>query len=228
MPNANHASHPPLVALAFHIFSICPNSASCERLFSSFGNILTKSRTRLHTDTLSNLAELKMHLRDERMRSGTSRQRAKRHLDTLRGSRSASNFPSSTSQLPSSQQSTEEPRDEEEEPEEKNRRFFDPQALNTGATGDPSFSQLASQMVDMINEDSADDEPAPLPERSQTFAPLSIPLGELFDSSANYWTQNYHVMGQGLREEALLHEVVEGIVEESGALPEDVRRADVE
>ncbi len=228
MPSTNPANHPPLVALAFHIFSICPNSASCERLFSSFGNILTKSRTRLHTDTLSNLAELKMHLRDERLRSGTSRQRAKRHLDTLRqGSRSTSILPS-TSQLLSSQQSVEQPEEEEDGPEEQNRGHSDAQAMDTGTAGAPLFSQLARQMVDMIDADSADDAPAPLPARSQTFNPLSIPLGELFNFSASYWTQSYHVMGQGLREEALLHEVVEGIIEESGALPEDVERADVE
>ncbi len=65
----------------------------------------------------------------------------------------------------------------------------------------------------MIKEDFVDDEPAPLPEHSQTFALPSIPLGKLFDSSANNWAHNYHVMGQGLREEALLPEVVEGIVE---------------
>lgn len=38
---------PPLFKLAYHIFSICPNSASCERLFSIFGNMLTKLRNRL-------------------------------------------------------------------------------------------------------------------------------------------------------------------------------------
>lgn len=44
-PNVPSAKHPPLMRLALHIFSICPNSASVEQLFSSFGLILTKLRS---------------------------------------------------------------------------------------------------------------------------------------------------------------------------------------
>lgn len=55
----------PLVKLAIRILSICPNSASCERLFSSFGLIMTKLRSRMSDRSLLGLAELKMHLRDE-------------------------------------------------------------------------------------------------------------------------------------------------------------------
>lgn len=57
----------PLIRLALRILSICPNSASCEHLFSTFGLILTKLRTRLSTRNLVNLAEFKLHLRDENM-----------------------------------------------------------------------------------------------------------------------------------------------------------------
>ena len=63
---------PPLIKLAMHILSICANSASCERLFSTFGNILTKLRSRLGHNTMVDLAELKMHIRDEHLRSGTA------------------------------------------------------------------------------------------------------------------------------------------------------------
>ncbi len=125
MPNTNPANHPPLVAIAFHIFSIYPNSASCEQIFSSFGNIFTKLCNRLHTETLSNLAELKLHLRDEYLHSGTSKQRAKCHLDILRqGSKSTSILPS-TFQFLSSQQSVEQPEEEEEQPEGQNRGHSD-------------------------------------------------------------------------------------------------------
>ncbi|KAF4622376.1 hypothetical protein D9613_009287 [Agrocybe pediades] len=58
----------PFITLAYHILSICPNSASCERLFSLFGLILTKLRTRMSKTVLVNLAELKMHIRDEYVR----------------------------------------------------------------------------------------------------------------------------------------------------------------
>ena len=83
-PNPIHVyeglSHPgqeplPLVKLALHVLAICANSASCERLFSVFGQILTNLRSRLGTAPLTDLAELKMHLRDEHVRNGT-----KQHL----------------------------------------------------------------------------------------------------------------------------------------------------
>ncbi|KAJ8462759.1 hypothetical protein ONZ51_g10696 [Trametes cubensis] len=56
---------PALHALAIHIYSICPNSANCERLFSALGLIMTKLRNRMGHKTLMNIAELLMHLRDE-------------------------------------------------------------------------------------------------------------------------------------------------------------------
>jgi len=71
-------SLPPLFKLANHILSICPNSASCERLFSVFGNTLTKLRNRLGHQTLTSLAELKMHIRDEHLRAGETKKRMKR------------------------------------------------------------------------------------------------------------------------------------------------------
>ncbi|KAH8983691.1 hypothetical protein EDB86DRAFT_2774868, partial [Lactarius hatsudake] len=47
----------PLIQLATHILLICPNSASCEHLFSTFGLILTKLRTCLSNQHVVNLAE---------------------------------------------------------------------------------------------------------------------------------------------------------------------------
>lgn len=75
-------SPPPLFKLAYHILSICPNSASCERLFSVFGNTLTKLRNRLGTQTLTSLAEVKMHIRDEHVRDGETKRRMKRFFGT--------------------------------------------------------------------------------------------------------------------------------------------------
>ncbi len=70
------ASTPPLIRLARHILSITVNSASCERLFSTLGNTLTKLRNRLSTQTLVSLAELKMHIRDEYLEEGKSMSKA--------------------------------------------------------------------------------------------------------------------------------------------------------
>jgi hypothetical protein len=73
---------PPLMRLAIHIFSIHANSASCERLFSLFGNIQTKKRNRITSKTLQMLAEIKMHLRDSHATSWNQKQqlRAKRNF----------------------------------------------------------------------------------------------------------------------------------------------------
>ncbi|KIK75032.1 hypothetical protein PAXRUDRAFT_422094, partial [Paxillus rubicundulus Ve08.2h10] len=68
----------PLQKIAHRILSICANSASCERLFSNFGTILTKLRSRLGLQNMLNLAELRLHLRDEYMCKTGTQERLKR------------------------------------------------------------------------------------------------------------------------------------------------------
>ena len=75
-------SPPPLFKLAYHVLSICPNSASCERLFSVFGNILTNRRNRLANKSLRSIAEVQMHIRDEHVRDGETKKRMKRFFGT--------------------------------------------------------------------------------------------------------------------------------------------------
>lgn len=79
----NASSHPgseprPLHKIARRILSICPNSASCERLFSVFGSILTKWRNRLSTENLTRIAELKLYVHEEHICANTVKQRLKR------------------------------------------------------------------------------------------------------------------------------------------------------
>lgn len=59
----------PIHRLASRLFAVSANSASCERLFSAYGNTLTKLRNRLGTDKLQAITELKMHIRDEHIRA---------------------------------------------------------------------------------------------------------------------------------------------------------------
>ena len=73
----------PIIRLARYIFAICANSASCERLFSAFGNILTKVRNRMGKETLQTLAEIKMHVRDEHLAHNEMKNRLKRRLGTV-------------------------------------------------------------------------------------------------------------------------------------------------
>lgn len=56
------------------------NSASCERLFSVFGNTLTKLRNKLGDKVLVDLTEVKMHVRDEHISSAKAKQRLKRRF----------------------------------------------------------------------------------------------------------------------------------------------------
>lgn len=66
---------------ARRVLSISANSASCERLFSVYGNILTKHRSRLLVKNLTNNAELKMHIRDEHLRNKEAQLRQKRRFE---------------------------------------------------------------------------------------------------------------------------------------------------
>ncbi|KAF8488358.1 hypothetical protein F5888DRAFT_1623130, partial [Russula emetica] len=70
----------PLQTLACRIFTICANSASVERLFSLFGQILTKLRSRLRNEAMVMLAELKLHIRDEYKQNDLAKARLKRHI----------------------------------------------------------------------------------------------------------------------------------------------------
>ncbi|KAG1865765.1 hypothetical protein DFJ58DRAFT_150785 [Suillus subalutaceus] len=73
----------PLHTIAQRLLSICPNSASCECLFSMFGAILTKWRNQLSTETLTLLAELKMYVHEEHVRNDVVKKRLRcRHCNT--------------------------------------------------------------------------------------------------------------------------------------------------
>ncbi|KAG1751490.1 uncharacterized protein EDB91DRAFT_1045286 [Suillus paluster] len=52
----------PLQKFTHQIFSICTNSASCERLFSLFGTVLTKLQSHFGLKGLTDSAELCLHL----------------------------------------------------------------------------------------------------------------------------------------------------------------------
>ncbi|OJA09707.1 hypothetical protein AZE42_13097 [Rhizopogon vesiculosus] len=67
-----------LQMLAQRIFSIYANSASCERLFSFFSLILSKLRSRFALGKMLDLAELRLHLRDEYMRRGSAKVQLRR------------------------------------------------------------------------------------------------------------------------------------------------------
>ncbi|KAF6748208.1 hypothetical protein DFP72DRAFT_820612, partial [Ephemerocybe angulata] len=78
--SAAGAPDTPLIRLARHLFSAGTNSASCERLFSAFGNILTKLRNRLGVVNMQNITELKMRVNDGHRNDKDTQTRLKRHF----------------------------------------------------------------------------------------------------------------------------------------------------
>jgi hypothetical protein len=70
----------PVLKLARHLFSVSTNSASCERLCSAFGNILTKLRNRLGMGLMTSIAELGLHLRDEQRDEKANQGRLRRNF----------------------------------------------------------------------------------------------------------------------------------------------------
>jgi hAT family C-terminal dimerisation region len=79
----------PFIRLARWILSICMNSATCERLWSVFGNTLTKLRNRLGIETLTSLSELKMHIRDEHVQKETKKQMKRMFVTCLEAANTA-------------------------------------------------------------------------------------------------------------------------------------------
>ncbi|KAF9220023.1 hypothetical protein BS17DRAFT_810809 [Gyrodon lividus] len=74
----------PLHKITCRLLSICPNSASCERLFSVFGGISTQWRNRLSMENLTRLAELKLYVHKEHVRDDAVKKRLKcKHADII-------------------------------------------------------------------------------------------------------------------------------------------------
>ncbi|KAJ3767016.1 ribonuclease H-like domain-containing protein, partial [Lentinula raphanica] len=86
------------IRLALRILGISANSASCERLFSVFGNTLTKLRNRLGVQTLTDLTELKMHIRDEHQRKAESKHLKRRFA--VRGQKTRDEIQNTLQQSP--------------------------------------------------------------------------------------------------------------------------------
>ena len=72
-----------LTRLAIRLLSVVANSAGCERSFSIFGNIHTKTRNKLGTETVHKTGILKMDIRRRHVEEGRVPTRKKRQFSTL-------------------------------------------------------------------------------------------------------------------------------------------------
>jgi hypothetical protein len=72
-----------LTRLAIRLLSVVANLAGCERSFSIFGNIHTKTRNKLGTETVHKTGVLKMDIRRRHVKEGRVPTRKKRQFSTL-------------------------------------------------------------------------------------------------------------------------------------------------
>ncbi|KDQ23516.1 hypothetical protein PLEOSDRAFT_1049064, partial [Pleurotus ostreatus PC15] len=176
--------HPPLSKLALHLLSICTNSASCERLFSVFGNTLTKLRNRLGNNSLTALAELKMHIRDEHLRGGT-----KERLKRFFGERKTQDTGPPLPPLPQG-------------PTPIPAQLHPPIIPAIDGVAD-EFTEIATSFMLMLDDDD-DDETLEFPSK------ISIKLSDLFDYRSTHWTEIHRrSASRTLDEELELYELVD-------------------
>jgi hypothetical protein len=185
----------PLVRLAKHVLSICANSASCERLFSIFGNTLTKLRNRLGTTTLTHLAELKMLIRDQHVQSGSVPTRLKRKFGAL----SEQLSPSPQPDLPTTAET--ETTDVETEPSQDLDEIDE---TDETIDANDEFTSLAAQMEQMVDDD---EDPSDTPPSTTT---ITVTIKELFNMGSRDWVMTSQ---QGARrsiaEEMELYELMD-------------------
>lgn len=196
---------PPLFKLAYHILSICPNSASCERLFSVFGNTLTKLRNRLGNQTLASLAELKMHIRDEHLRNGETKARMKRFF----GQRSQDSQTSAPSVQPVSQQpsTSAPPPPDETETDNTTQMDIDPAILQSESESLGGVDDEFNRITGSFGRQASGDDNDGIGEMPSV---ISIEIAELFNFANRAWiSQQERTTSRSLDEELELYELLD-------------------
>ncbi|KAI0801429.1 ribonuclease H-like domain-containing protein [Fomes fomentarius] len=152
---------PPLHQIAIHVLSICPNAADCERLFSVLGFLMNDRRTRLSNSTLLNMAELRLHLRDEHVRKGV-KARLKHH------------FGDRVPDPADIQQASAAP--EDSSTSRQARRAEERREFRAGL-------EALTQSMSILDEEDEDRVPTWLPSK------ICVSLEQLFDFSNAFWTE---------------------------------------
>jgi hypothetical protein len=166
---------PPLISFASCLLSVSANSASCERLFSVFSATLTKLRNRLGVSVLTELTELKMHIRDGHLHDQTARSQLKRSFEPPKPEGTDANVSDTISTgtpLPNAGTSNA-------------NHVSNPEAAVTHQTAS-EFRFLVQQEVEAVTLDDLDNDPlfdAP----GFTTYPLT-PISRLFDFSNKTWS----------------------------------------
>lgn len=186
-----------LVKLAMRIFSVCTNSASCERLFSSFGDILTKKRTRLSAKNLTSLAELKIHLQEEEARMGTRKYRSTQYINAVKQRKQAEMQAEEARGAGASAGSASED--------------------NSSEAENQSVSSLRQIIANLTDEEHLENLSA-IPAQNMAKTPLHI----LFNFSNTFWRTALEKDKKELMDEMEIQEMAEGLNDE-----ENERLADI-
>ena len=172
---------PDLIKLATRVLSICCNSASCERLFSMFGNTLTKRRARLGMQAMTDQAELRLFLRDEHLKHEAEKKRRKRQTTSHSPIVNATPLSSTAAQtLPAP------PAPAETETDAVNDDTEDENAESTRQSTATRLQSIFTSMSSASEEMEAEDL-RPGPAAAPLAAATKVPLSELFDFSNAYW-----------------------------------------
>ncbi|GBE86226.1 hypothetical protein SCP_0901050 [Sparassis crispa] len=181
---------PPLIRLAIRILSICANSASCERLFSTLGLILTKLRTRMGTSLLIDFVELKMHLRDAQKHKQI-KERLRRHFGKLKeksqSSRDTAPVPTQTVPAPTTTAAGPSTQGQDDN--------------HSGANSMRNISTTLSRMVDTDLDN---------PDSRSFSSKITVTLHSLFNMTSTYWLDSHARSSvQSLADELEVYELLD-------------------
>jgi hypothetical protein len=194
--------------------TICPNSASVERLWSVFGTILTRLRTQLGNKALLDIAELKLYLREEHLQARSVQTRLKRTFSTaLEEDSKLPNPLASLTTPPTLTTNVGTPAiiaDEDSEPAVADVFMAPTSPTPCGSSATDSIGQLGmcrivQGLIEAVDTDNDLDEP---PEPCADV--LSIPIRDLFDFTQSYWVEAYDKLAmRGLQDELELYELLD-------------------
>jgi hypothetical protein len=190
--------------LACRILSVCTNSASCERLFSMFGNILTKLRNRLHPGLVQQLAELKLHIRHMDLKDQNAQMRHKKKIidESLEAEQLNDSSRTFIGQLPDSlpiSQASQEPTGFSESSHDMS------DAPDTNTEG--GFEDIATRLCRLVDtEDTNSDLDTDF---MVTDSEFKVSLDDLFNFTDPWWVDLQRTIGmRGLEEELEFYELV--------------------
>ena len=180
------------------LLSITANSASCERLFSKYGVILSKCQSRLLKDHMMQRAQLKAHIHDEHLRDDSMHKHAKQHFSSIKDRQKAdaktatAANPSLNSMESSSQGDHAEGSTSSDDSTSLPNIFTSTSSESPDLQGS-TFSSFVNQQWELVTEDDTDSEPlfdgtlpSHRPAAQTTRLPL-LKLTELFDFNNTHW-----------------------------------------